>query len=118
MNLTPFRRSFPTLMKPFGSLFDRFFDEPFLTQGHLPEAFEKTPWTPVNISENEKAFTVALEVPGMDEKDIQVQVMGNQLVVSGEKRFEQEKKEKDWHRVECQYGSFQRSITLPANLKT
>jgi len=39
-------------------------------------------------------------------------------VISGEKKFEQEKKEKDWHRVECQYGSFQRSITLPQNLKT
>lgn len=118
MTLTVQRKPFSLFSKPFQSFFDRFVDEPFMTQTQLPEAIEKLPWTPLNVSENEKAFTVALEVPGMDEKDIQVQVMGNQLVISGEKKFEQEKKEKDWHRVECQYGSFQRSITLPQNLKT
>lgn len=118
MNLTTQRRTFPLFAKPFSSFFDRFIEEPLFTQGQLPEAIEKTTWTPVNISENEKAFTVALEVPGMDEKDISVQVMGNQLVISGEKKFEQEKKEKDWHRVEFQYGSFQRSINLPSNLRT
>src|SRR5262249_23496324 len=118
MNLTTHRRSFPLFGRPFSSLSDRLWDEPFFAQNQLPEALEKSPWTPVNISENEKAFTVSLEVPGMDEKDISVQVMGNQLVVSGEKKFEQEKKEKDWHRVESQYGSFQRSINLPANLRT
>jgi HSP20 family protein len=112
-----YRRVFPLLGKPFSSVFDNLFDDPFFAQSHLPEAIEKTPWVPVNISENEKAFSVALEIPGMDEKDIQVQVMGNQLVVSGDKKWSSEKKEKDWHRVECQYGSFQRSITLPPNLR-
>lgn len=118
MTLTVQRKPFSLFTKPFQSFLDRFVEEPFFTQTQLPEAFEKAPWTPLNISENEKAFTVALEIPGMEEKDIQVQVMGNQLVISGEKKFEQEKKEKDWHRVECQYGAFQRSISLPQNLKT
>lgn len=118
MALTVQRKPFSLFAKPFQSFFDRFLEEPYFTQNQLPEAIEKAPWTPLNLSENEKTFTVALEIPGMDEKDIQVQVMGNQLVISGEKKFEQEKKEKDWHRVECQYGSFQRSIALPENLKT
>lgn len=120
MNLAPFRRAFPIGRRsdPFVSFFDRFFDDEPLVTEHLPEVFHKGPALPLNISENEKAFSVALEVPGMDEKEINVQVMGNQLVISGEKKFEEEKKEKDWHRVERQYGSFQRSIALPTGLRT
>jgi HSP20 family protein len=102
--------------RPFGSLLERFFDDPFFTR--LPAETERAPWTPVNISEDEHAYRVAVEVPGMDEQDINVQVMGNQLLISGEKRLERKSGDGDWRCVECEYGSFQRSIPLPANLET
>jgi HSP20 family protein len=99
---------------PFNAFVDRFFDETL----PVDDLWQKTPWLPLNVSENEKAFVVALEAPGMDEKDINVQLMGNQLLISGEKKIEQERKEKEWRTVECQYGAFQRTVTLPSNVRS
>jgi HSP20 family protein len=56
---------------------------------------------------------VTIEVPGVDEKDINVSLDGNQLVISGEKKEETKKDEKDWHVEERSYGSFYRSMSLP-----
>ena len=53
------------------------------------------------------------ELPGVDEKDINVSLEDNQLVISGEKNAESRKEEKDWHVEERSYGSFYRSISLP-----
>lgn len=97
------------------SWLDRVFTDPF--GDNLTEIFQKGLVPPVNLLETEKAFVVTLEVPGLEEKDINVEVMGNQLVVRGEKKFEEEKKGKEWLRVESQYGAFTRTITLPNNLK-
>lgn len=90
---------------------------------HLPAVFGRKAFPPVNVSESEKAWTVTFELPGLDEKDIHVQLMGRQLVVSGERRFAQdskggdEKKGQEYRRVESQYGAFERAIVLPENLK-
>jgi HSP20 family protein len=54
-----------------------------------------------------------IEVPGIDEKDIDVQIENNTLTVHGERRFENEEREENYRRVERQYGSFARSFTLP-----
>ena len=54
-----------------------------------------------------------IEVPGIDEKDIDVQIENNTLTVHGERKFEKEEKEENYRRVERQYGSFTRSFTLP-----
>ena len=59
------------------------------------------------------AFEVTAELPGVDEKDIKVSLDDNQLVISGEKKAESKKEEKDWHVEERSYGSFYRSISLP-----
>jgi HSP20 family protein len=59
------------------------------------------------------AFEVTAELPGVDEKDIKVSLDNNQLVISGEKKAESTKEEKDWHVEERSYGSFYRSISLP-----
>ena len=56
---------------------------------------------------------MTIEVPGVDEKDINVSLDGNQLVISGEKKEETKKDEKDWHVEERSYGSFYRSMSLP-----
>jgi HSP20 family protein len=71
----------------------------------------------MNVSESENQFTVSLELPGMEAKDVNIEVMGNQLQISGERKWEEEKKGKEFHRVESQYGSFSRSLTLPENAR-
>lgn len=68
---------------------------------------------PVDIYEDEHSITLSLEVPGIQEKDIDVRLENNTLTVRGERRFEQEEKEENFHRIERRYGSFSRSFTLP-----
>jgi len=66
----------------------------------------------LNISEDEKNITVEAELPGMESKDIDLSLQNNMLVLQGEKRFENEKKEGNYHRIERSYGSFSRTIPL------
>src|SRR6202049_467990 len=71
---------------------------------------------PVDIYEDEHNITLKLEVPGIDEKDIDVRIDGTTLTVHGERKIEKEEKEENFRRVERQYGSFTRSFTLPSSL--
>lgn len=71
---------------------------------------------PVDIYEDEHNITLKLEVPGIDEKDIDVRIESNTLTVHGERKIEKEEKEENFRRVERQYGSFTRSFTLPSSL--
>jgi HSP20 family protein len=71
---------------------------------------------PVDIYEDEHTITLKLEVPGIDEKDIDVRIENNTLTVHGERKFEKEEKEENFRRVERQYGSFTRSFTLPSSV--
>ena len=68
---------------------------------------------PVDIYEDEHSIQLKLEVPGVDEKDFDIKVENNVLTISGERKFEKEEKEENFHRVERRYGSFSRSFTLP-----
>src|ERR1700752_5045879 len=68
---------------------------------------------PVDVYEDEHNVVLKIEVPGIDEKDIDVRVENNTLTVYGERKFEKEEKEENFRRVEQQYGSFTRSFTLP-----
>src|SRR5205823_14841506 len=68
---------------------------------------------PVDVYEDEHSITLKIEVPGIDEKDIDVRIENNTLTVHGERKFEKEEKEENFRRVERQYGSFTRSFTLP-----
>ena len=71
---------------------------------------------PVDIYEDEHNITLKLEVPGIDEKDIDVRIEGNTLIVRGERKIEKEEKEENFRRVERQYGEFTRSFTLPSSV--
>jgi HSP20 family protein len=71
---------------------------------------------PVDIYEDEKKVVIKLEVPGIEEKDLQVSVENNTLTVRGERKFESEEKEENFHRIERRYGSFYRSFTLPTTV--
>ena len=68
---------------------------------------------PVDVYEDEHNVTLKIEVPGIDEKDIDVRIENNTLTVHGERKFEKEEKEENYRRVERQYGSFTRTFTLP-----
>ena len=68
---------------------------------------------PVDIYEDEKKVVLKLEVPGIDEKALDVCIENSTLTVKGERKFEQEEKEENFHRIERRYGSFYRAFTLP-----
>src|ERR1017187_4001999 len=72
----------------------------------------------VDVYEDEHKVTLKIEVPGIDEKDIDVQVENNILTVHGERKIEKEEKEENYRRVERQYGSFTRTFTLPTTVDT
>ena len=71
---------------------------------------------PVDVYEDEHHITLKLEVPGIDEKDIDIRIENNTLTVQGERKFEQEEKEENYRRVESRYGSFTRTFTLPTTV--
>jgi HSP20 family protein len=93
-------------------MFDRFFEDPFGL-----EVFERSPlgeFSPrIDVSETEKEYKVVAELPGMDEKDIQLTLEDDALIISGEKKAESEEKGKNFHRIERSFGSFTRAIPLP-----
>jgi len=83
------------------------------------EALATSTFAPaVDVYEDEHNITLNIEVPGIDEKDIDVRVENNTLTVHGERKFEKEQKEENFRRVERQYGRFTRSFTLPHVVNT
>ena len=95
---------------------NRLFREPYSPEG--PEdALTTTNFAPpVDIYEDEHNIVLKIEVPGIDEKDIDVSIQNNTLTVHGERKIEKEEKEENFRRVERQYGSFIRSFTLPSSV--
>jgi HSP20 family protein len=107
----PFRE-FSTLQDRMNRLF---------RESYGPEGREESLTTtsfapPVDVYEDEHNVTLKMEVPGIDEKDIDVRIENNVLTVHGERKFEKEEKEENFRRVERQYGSFTRTFTLPATV--
>jgi HSP20 family protein len=68
---------------------------------------------PVNIAETADAVEVSVELPGVDEKDVAIDIDGDRLVIAGEKKAEEKREDKNWRVMETSYGSFQRIIGLP-----
>lgn len=73
---------------------------------------------PTDVYEDENHVTLKLEVPGIDEKDLDIRVENNTLMIKGERKFEREEKEENFRRVERQYGTFVRSFSLPSTVDT
>jgi len=72
-------------------------------------------WAPaVDIYETENEVVLTAEIPGIEEKDVEIKVEDNTLTLRGERKFEKETKEENYHRIERAYGSFFRSFTLPS----
>ena len=73
-------------------------------------------WMPaVNEKEDEKAYYVEVDLPGVKKEDINIEVKDNLLVISGERKFKKEENDKGYRRVESFFGKFERRFTLPAD---
>jgi HSP20 family protein len=92
---------------------NRMFREFYAPEGR-DESLTTSSFAPaVDVYEDEHNVTLKIEVPGIDEKDIDVRIENNTLTVHGERKIEKEEKEENYRRVERQYGSFTRTFTLP-----
>ncbi len=108
----------PAFHRAFDDLFDRFFRgtelTPFRELGHAWGAGMPA----LNVEESDKEYRVCAEVPGWDEKDIDITLSGDTLTIKGEHKDESEEGEKgaEGYRYQRRYGSFQRSVRLPAEV--
>ena len=100
----------PQTRDPFQNLFQRLFGDT------LPEFYglaETNGLPRANISETETSYELSFELPGVEEKDIQVHMQDQTLMVTAERKDHKETEGKRWHRVEHRYGQFSRTISLP-----
>jgi HSP20 family protein len=101
---------FNTVHNEIDRVFDRF------RAGEYDASATQT-WLPaVDITEQETAFIIKAELPGVDKKDVKITVQNDVLTIKGEKKQESEKKGENYHRTERLYGSLQRSFTLPVTI--
>ena len=107
---------FERLRDEMDALFDDFYRgfnvTPF--EGHHTRSFSPS----IDVSETDKEIKVAAELPGMDDKDIEVNLNKDSLTIKGEKKEEKEDKGKDYYHVERSYGSFTRTIPLPVEIES
>jgi|Deesub1362A_J573_1020465.scaffolds.fasta_scaffold02128_11 HSP20 family protein len=124
--LNPFKKSVPIRREsenPFSLLrreLDHLFDE-FMRDFEIDSFFDRRGrvFTPkIDVTENDKEIKVTAELPGIDEKDIEVTLNRDSLTIKGEKREEKEDKGRDYYRMERTYGSFCRTIPLPVEVET
>jgi len=112
LSLESMQREMNQLFDSFSrSMFDRELDRPGFSSlvGAIPK---------MDVSETHDEIEVTAELPGMEEKDIDVSLSKEVLTIRGEKKQEKEEKKKDFYRMERMYGSFHRSIPLPAEIDT
>ncbi|MCB2183039.1 MAG: Hsp20/alpha crystallin family protein [Desulfobulbaceae bacterium] len=99
-------------------LFDHFFRDngasPFRSGKHLSSFMAEGLLKPtLDIGANDKEYVISVEVPGVDQQDVKLEVVNNTLMITGEKKQEREEKERGYYRMERSYGSFQRVLSLP-----
>jgi HSP20 family protein len=108
----PFRDMF-ALQNRVNSLYQEF------NRGQSDETVSTAAFVPaVDIYEDEHKIVLKLEVPGMKQEDLDIRLENNTLTVRGERKFEKEEKEENFHRIERRYGSFYRAFTVPTTLNT
>jgi len=110
----PFRE-ISSLQREMDRLFSQYFGR---IRGPEEEGLAVAAWSPaVDIYETDEKLVLKVELPGLKKEDIDIQVRDNTLTLKGEKKFEKEVKEENYHRTERAYGTFQRSFTLPSTIK-
>ena len=114
--LLPHRKMGSLLRQKSPSMFDLmedFWRRPLGAMYKFPDIDE---FPAMNVSEDENEIKVTAELPGLKPEEIDVSIAQGILTVKGEKKFEDEEKKDNYHRIERSYGSFQRSLALPANI--
>jgi len=117
------KASTPTTWAPFEHLrreIDRLFDDfdggfwraPF-RMPHWPRSVTWPSMPAVDVTDTEKAYEITAELPGMDEKNVEVKVANGVLTIKGEKEEDKEEKKKDYYVRERNFGSFERSFQVP-----
>lgn len=111
----PFRELLSTQDR-FNQLLNQTFSQAFGSEG---QELSSRSWAPaVDIYEDDQHLVIKAELPGVDPKDVEVRVENHTLFLKGERKFEKETNEGNYHRVERSYGSFSRSFTLPNSVNT
>ncbi|HEX9651310.1 MAG TPA: Hsp20/alpha crystallin family protein [Cyclobacteriaceae bacterium] len=115
MTLIKYRNPMETYPASFSRMIDNLFNDKWLNDS--PEDFNLRTFNPkVDIAEVENEYEVHLTVPGMKKDDFKIEVNENTLTISGERKFENEEKAKQFHSIESHYGKFARSFQLPKNV--
>ncbi|NNL75857.1 MAG: Hsp20/alpha crystallin family protein [Desulfobacterales bacterium] len=97
--------------------FNRMLDDPFFRIGRLDNDADMGMWNPtVDLYEKDNNFVIKAELPGVDKKDITIDLKDRVLTLSGERSYDNEVKEENYYRRERSYGKFQRAFTLPADV--
>jgi len=112
-SLVPFGWPFRSLQREVNRVFRDFFDDASVPDLGFGASLMPGVAPKMDIAETDKAFEVTVELPGIDEKDVDISVIDGVLTIKGEKKAETEEKGKNYHRIERSYGSFQRSMALP-----
>ena len=110
-----FRYALPELDRLFDEAAWPFFKAPML--GARP-FIETASWIPgIDVFEKDNRLVTKIDLPGMKKEDVKVEVADGQLVISGERKRENEEKKNDFYRCEREYGSFYRMVPLPEGVK-
>jgi HSP20 family protein len=109
----PFR-DVVSIQDEMNKLFDDFFGRPIIRT-----EWSEGVWNPsVDVSEDKDNVIIKAEMPGMNKDDVKISIQDGVLTLKGEKRQEKEEKDKNYHRIERNYGSFCRSFQLPTSVKS
>lgn len=114
-DLIPHRGRSPVARRNPESVFDMmedFWRKPFSSLS----MFGGEEFPAMDVREDDNEIKVTAELPGMTAEDIDISISGGRLLIKGEKKFEDEEKKDNYHRIERSYGSFQRSVSLPTNV--
>jgi HSP20 family protein len=126
-DMVPFKKKGVPVKRESGHPFDRLRDEMDALFDDFSRGFDIEPFegrygrsfSPhIDVSETDKEIKVSAELPGMDDKDIEVNLNKDSLTIKGEKKEEKEDKGKDYDHVEREYGSFSRTIPLPDEIES
>ena len=112
------RREVDRLFDDFGGLWRSPFSGSFFDVAPFRRAEATFAMPAVDVSETEKAYEITAELPGMDEKNVEVKLANGVLTIRGEKQDEKEEKKKDYYTRERSFGSFQRVFQVPAGVDT
>jgi len=113
--------SFGGLHNEMNRLFDDFFNgfdlSPFRSRSSMREGISGTLLKPsLDLGSTKKEYMVSIEIPGVSEKDVSIELVHDSLIIRGEKKQQKEEKNKNYYRLERSYGAFQRTLSLPEDV--